>query len=155
LPRTRQTAEAVAEALKLPILWEDDLHELRPGEADGMTYEAARAVYPGFQTFLSDLYTPLSPGGESWASFQLRISQILATIVARHPGKRIAIVAHGGVIECSFMHLMGLGPQTRSRNAFHVRNTAITHWRGVTIQERHEWQLISHNDHIHLRAEHL
>src|SRR5437867_1180185 len=42
LPRARMTAELVAEALKLPIRWDDDLHELRPGEADGLHVEVAR-----------------------------------------------------------------------------------------------------------------
>jgi len=155
LLRARQTAELVAEALRVPIHWEDDLHELRPGEADGMTFPEARNKYPSIQHFFNDLYTPISPGGESWAAFQFRTSAMLNAIIARHQGQRIAVVAHGGVIEVSFLHLIGLGPQTRARNAFHVRNTAITHWRHVEINGRAEWQLICHNDHHHLLEERL
>jgi probable phosphoglycerate mutase len=155
LPRTQQTAELVANALDRPIIWDDDLHELRPGEADGLTFEQARAAYPNLQGFLNDLYLPFSPGGESWASFQLRVSATLARIIATHPGQRIAIVAHGGVIEVSFLYMLGLGPQARSRNAFHVRNTAITHWKYSENHGRHEWELNCHNDYVHLRAEKL
>ena len=39
LPRALQTAEYVARALRLPVLRDDGLHELRPGEADGLTVE--------------------------------------------------------------------------------------------------------------------
>ena len=44
LPRARMTAEPVAEALNLPIHWDDDLQELRPGEADGLHIDEARAL---------------------------------------------------------------------------------------------------------------
>jgi probable phosphoglycerate mutase len=153
LPRARQTAEYVTEGLeKMPILWDDDLHELRPGECDGLTIAEARARYSGFATFFDDLYTPLSPGGESWADFHLRIARTLDRILRAHTGKRIAIVAHGGVVEVSFLYFLGLGTPTRTRNAFHVRNTSITHWRHTESYGRHEWQLVCHNDHAHLRG---
>jgi probable phosphoglycerate mutase len=151
LPRARQTAELAAEALGVPIQWERDLHELRPGECDGMTYEEARQQYPNVINFFDRLYQPLSPGGESWADFTLRGSLMFEQIVRANPGKKIAVVAHGGIVEVSFLYFLGLGPQTRMRNAFHIRNTAITHWRQVPMHERVEWQLMTHNDHVHLR----
>jgi probable phosphoglycerate mutase len=153
LPRARQTAEAVAEALQLPITWRDELHELRPGDADGLTFEEAQRRFPSMQRFFVDFHTPIAPNGESWAAFLLRVSAELERIVAEHPGQKIAVVAHGGVIEASFLHLLQLGPQVRGRAAFHVRNTAITHWQHVETRDgRREWQLVTHNDHYHLRG---
>ena len=151
LPRARQTAEYVAPSLGLPIEWDDELHELRPGEADGMSVEDARSRFEGFRRFLSEPFTPIAPGGESWGSFQSRVSAALERLILRHPGQTIVAVAHGGVIEVSFMYMLGLGPQTRARAAFHVQNTAITHWRhSTTASGREEWQLVVHNDHRHL-----
>lgn len=151
LPRARMTAEHVAGALGLPIEWDDDLQELRPGEADGMRIEDARAAYPGFQRFLIEPFTPIAPGGESWGSFQARTSAALERLIQRHQGETIVAVAHGGTIEMSFLYLLGLGPQARMRHAFHVRNTALTHWRHVeAFGGRQEWQLVAHNDHWHL-----
>ena len=46
LPRTRATAEHVAAALKLPIVWDDELHELRPGASDGMRVEDSGIARP-------------------------------------------------------------------------------------------------------------
>lgn len=151
LPRARMTAELVAEALKLPISWDDDLHELRPGESDGMEVQEARERFEGFQRFLLEPFTPIAPGGESWGSFQMRASLALERLILRHQGQAIVVVAHGGIIEVSFLYLLGLGPQTRARAAFHVHNTAITHWRHVDARGgRQEWQLVAHNDHQHL-----
>src|SRR4051794_29958771 len=41
LPRARETAEIIAPALGLPVLLDDDLQELRPGETDGLTFAEA------------------------------------------------------------------------------------------------------------------
>ena len=45
MPRARQTAEIVAPAFDLPLLFDEELHERRPGEADGMSYAEAMARY--------------------------------------------------------------------------------------------------------------
>lgn len=152
LLRARQTAETIAPSLGLPIIFDDEIQELRPGpEIDGMRFSAVREIYPNIERFLSDVFTPLGPGGESWGSFQLRVSAALDRIITAHTGKKIVLVAHGGVIEVSFLHMLALGPQTRSRVAFHARNTAITHWRhSETHGGREEWHLVSHNDDRHL-----
>jgi probable phosphoglycerate mutase len=151
LPRARMTAELLAQALQLPINWDDDLHELRPGVADGMTVEAARTRFEGFERFLRETFTPVAPGGESWGSFQMRAAAAIERIILRHLDQTIVLVTHGGVIEVSFMHLLELAPQMRARASFHVANTAITHWRYVTSYAgRREWHLAAHNDHRHL-----
>lgn len=151
LPRARMTAELLAGALKLPITWDDELCELRPGESDGMKVEEARARFAGFQRFLIEPFLPVAPGGESWGSFQMRGSAALERLILRHQGQTIVAVTHGGIIEVSFLYLLGLGPQARARMAFHVLNTAITHWRHVeTYGGRWEWRLVAHNDHRHL-----
>jgi probable phosphoglycerate mutase len=151
LPRARQTAGYVAEALKLPITWDDELHELRPGESDGMLVADARAQFEGFSRFLIEPFTPIAPGGESWGSFQARTSAALERLIARHTDQTIVVVAHGGTIEVSFLYLLGLGPQARQRAAFHVQNTAITYWRHAETRDgRAEWHLVAHNDHRHL-----
>jgi probable phosphoglycerate mutase len=151
LPRARTTAEHVASALNLPIQWDDELHELRPGDSDGMRVEDARAKFAGFNVFLREPFTLIAPGGESWGSFQARTSAALERVIIRHQGQTIVVVAHGGTIEVSFLYLLGLGPQARARAAFHVQNTAITHWRHVEAPGgRQEWQLVAHNDHRHL-----
>ncbi|HEU4321924.1 MAG TPA: histidine phosphatase family protein [Roseiflexaceae bacterium] len=152
LLRARQTAELVAEALKLPIAWDDDLHELRPGDSDGLHVNEARDRYEGFARFLEDLYTPIAPGAESWGTFQTRVSAALERLIRRHTGQSVVLVAHGGVIEVSFLHFLGLGPEARTRAAFHGRNTSITHWRHQESVGRLEWRLLAHNDHYHLRA---
>lgn len=151
LPRARMTAEIVAEGLGLPINWDDELHELRPGEADGLSIEEARKRYPDTERFLIEQFAPVAPGGESWAGFLARVGAELERIIVRHKGQTVVAVTHGGVIEASFFYLLDLGAGLRTRAAFHVNNTAITHWRRRKSSRAYlEWLLVAHNDYRHL-----
>ncbi len=50
LPRAQQTAAYVAEATGLSVVDDDDLQELRPGEADGLSFEEWRERWPRHPT---------------------------------------------------------------------------------------------------------
>jgi probable phosphoglycerate mutase len=155
LPRALETAEYVARALGLPAVPDDELHELRPGEADGLSLDEWRARYGGFDGPPAgfDVFRPFATGGESWGSFLLRTGVALTALVARHPGETVAAVCHGGVLEASFYLAFGLGP-TGNRVRFAPRNTSITHWRYTPAGGRADahWTLVTFNDAAHLEA---
>src|SRR5260221_12307846 len=65
LPRARQTAEIIAPAVGLPIQWDDDVQELRPGEADGLSIAQLEAQY-GRPDYACDPYGLMAHGVESW-----------------------------------------------------------------------------------------
>lgn len=155
LPRARQTAEYVARALKLPVQFDDEWQELRPGEADGMSVAEWEHRYGGYEWGFADPYQPFSPGGESWAAFLIRVGGAITRLVQRHPDQTVAVVCHGGVLEGSFFHAFGLGPTGGRGVRFSPLNTSITHWRyhpigplGVPY-----WTLITFNDAAHLQTE--
>lgn len=164
LPRALETAQYVSRALGLPIQTSDEVQELRPGEADGlshnewmakyspMTHHNGEAVEP-FAGRLPDYdpFRPFAPGGESWASFLYRAGKALNDIVRQHAGQAVGVVCHGGVIEVSFYLAFGLGP-TGTKVTFAPRNTGITHWRfGPDPQTGQDtWRLMAFNDARHL-----
>ena len=157
LPRARETAEYVARALGLPVEHDDEWQELRPGEADGLSVAEWEERHGG-REFASgrDPYRPFAPGGESWATFLVRVGRALVGAVARHPGQRVAVVCHGGVLEASFYHAFGLGPNG-NRVRFQPLNTSITHWRyqpgdgAGGPEDAPSWTLVTFNDAAHLR----
>ncbi len=151
LPRALETGEYVARALQLPIQRDDDLQELRPGEADGLSVDEWQARYGGSDTPpVTQAFRPFSPGGESWAGFLVRAGGALARLVAKHQDETVVAVCHGGVLEASFYLAFSLGG-TGNRVAFAPLNTSITHWRhrhGSNGQS--EWTLVTFNDAGHL-----
>ncbi len=149
-PRARQTAEIIAPALGLPIMWDDEVQEMRPGECDGLTIDQFRERY-GVPEFEDDPFHPLSPGGESWAAFVFRCSHALDRIAREHQGKRVVVVCHGGVIDNSFLYFLGVNPLPRPDIEFYTRNTSITHWEHFARGDRPpRWRLRRYNDAAHL-----
>ena len=149
LPRALETGEYVARALQLPVQETEALHELRPGDADGLTIaewraRADREVPP------RDPFQPFSPGGESWADFLVRAGAALTDLVARHRDQSVVAVCHGGVLEASFYLAFGLGPSAQ-RVSFDPLNTSLTHWRHQEAADgRSSWTLVTFNDAGHL-----
>lgn len=151
LRRARETAEAAAIGLQLPITWNEQLQEIMPGEADGLTYAEARERY---QTAARDVvYQPYSPGGESWSMFFARVGAALTQVARRHDGQSVVIVAHGGIIESSFYYFLGLPPVAVKQGGFWVHHTSITHWRLGAPAHDQRWYLVRYNDVEHLDPE--
>jgi probable phosphoglycerate mutase len=150
LPRALETAEYVSRALRLPVQHDAELHELRPGEADGLTVDEWRERYWPKPPAVRDAFTPFAPGGESWVGFLARAGSAIVALVDRHPGQSIVAVCHGGVIEASFSVAFGIGG-TAHRVSFATLNTSITRWRHRHGPGgRREWTAVTFNDAGHL-----
>jgi probable phosphoglycerate mutase len=152
LPRAWETAQYVARALQLPIQPDDELHELRPGDADGLTVDQWRERYGGVdRPGRRDPFHAFSPGGEPWAAFLVRAGAALTGLVDRHPDETVVAVCHAGVVEASFYLAFGLGG-TANRVAFATLNTSITRWRHQQSQPggRRDWTVVTFNDAAHL-----
>ena len=150
LPRAMETAQIIAPALGLPIIPDDDLHELRVGpEADGLSLDEYRKRF-GWVDLTREPLRPVDPGGESWAMFQLRVAITLNRIVTEYAGKTVVIVAHGGIIDSSFIYFFGMNAHAVPAARFHTSNTSITHWERRMNHGRLQWRLAKYNDDLHL-----
>lgn len=150
LPRAQQTADYVSRAIGLPVHDDEELQELRVGEADGLSMGEWEERWPGLaQGMWRRPYQEFAPGGESWARFLVRAGAALVALVDRHPGERIVAVTHGGVIEASFAMAFGTGP-TGSPGGFAPENTGLTIWRHQPGAEHRTWTLVNFNDAGHL-----
>lgn len=150
LPRARQTAEIIAPALGLPIVFDDEVQELRVGEADGMRNGEAWEKF-GLPDFRNDPLRPIAPGGEGWGQFMLRVGQMLTRITREHQGKTIVIVCHGGVIDGSFIFFFQMPSLVLPPVEFLTHNTSITQWEQFDRDGHTRWRLAKYNDTTHLR----
>lgn len=151
LPRARQTAEIIAPALKLPIIFDDEVQELRIGEAEGMQVTEFRQKFGGYN--IEQLpFKPVAPGGENWGMFVLRVGTALERITREHEGKTIVVVCHGGIIDTSFLYFFGLNTLFMPPVRFDTHNTSITHWSKNSPQGRAtKWRIERYNDDLHVR----
>jgi uncharacterized phosphatase len=90
LGRARETARIIARRLDLGEPQVDDrLVERAYGEAEGMDSVALAERFPGMEGV---------PGIERRSDVTRRVLPALESIAREHPGQRVLIVAHGGVI---------------------------------------------------------
>ncbi len=149
--RARQTAEIIAPAFELPIVFDDEVQELRDGVGEGMHIQEYRAKY-GEVNFRETPFRQVAPAGENWGQFVLRVSSALDRIVRENEGKTIVIVCHGGVIGVSFLYFLGMGSLQYPQAGFDTDNTSITHWARRSFSGRPaRWRLKCYNDDTHLR----
>lgn len=96
LLRAKQTAEAIAVSLELPVILEPRLREINLGAWEGMFSEDIEAQYP---QELADrardpFHTP-APNGESPYEVAERVLKAVNEIADRHRDESVLIVAHG------------------------------------------------------------
>ena len=146
--RARQTADALAAVLPGLRMEEDEgLCEVRPGEADGLTWEAYRSRYGAFD-LVAEPDRPFSPGGESWNAFTTRVRATLDRLAHQFDGGTVVAVTHAGFIVASVLVAFGI-PRPGTRARLDPRHTSLTEWRfadGI-------WQLERYNDVCHLGTE--
>lgn len=94
LKRARETAETLATKIGCSLYFEDDLMEHNNGVQAGLSFEEAEKLPQ--PTYLHDCFD----NGESHIEFRMRIEMMFSKIVSSCHHNRIAIVAHGGVINC-------------------------------------------------------
>jgi probable phosphoglycerate mutase len=103
LLRAQQTARPFAEALKIPVQLDKGLRERWYGAFEGHDSDEIRAKFPvEFEAWQSRDRHFQPPGGESQQAFYDRVVSTVQGIVSANPGRRIACVAHGGVLDCVY-----------------------------------------------------
>jgi probable phosphoglycerate mutase len=94
LRRALETAEAVAEALSMPVQTVPDFRECAFGAWDGLTFDDVHARWPAeLETWLGSV-TERPPGGESLVDVQARVEAALRRTLEEHHGQTVLVVSH-------------------------------------------------------------
>ena len=128
LQRAFQTATAVAQVQAMAVQADPGLRERCYGGFEGLLYAEIEARFPRqFAAWQAREVDGDMPAGvrvaETFRQFYQRCTAAIAAIGARHPGQTIAMVAHGGVLECAYRQALGLSLETP--RDFPVRNASI------------------------------
>ena len=103
LQRSRQTAEAIAQATGLILQIEPELAEMSLGAWEGLTPEEIDARFDGgYHRWHVSPSRVTIPEAEPAAAFHQRVRRVFERIAQRHPDQEVVLVTHGGVIASLF-----------------------------------------------------
>ncbi|MDO5103594.1 MAG: histidine phosphatase family protein [Lautropia sp.] len=145
LMRAVSTAEPIGRAAGVAVQLDVCWRERHFGAFQGWRYQQIADEQPAVFARLDarDPAQDLS-GGESLTQLMARVKAGLAALVSRHPGQRVVIVSHGGVLDCIYRVATGL-PLTAPRS-FPVYNASLNH----LLWSDGRWQVMDWADIAHL-----
>ncbi len=110
LSRALDTARHLSATIGLQPVIEPDLRERNYGVLSGLTATEMQLNNPALFMHLQ-ARTPDAPvpEGESLRAFYDRVMRQARQLADTHRGQTIAVVAHGGVLDCIYRHARGIG----------------------------------------------
>lgn len=148
LQRARQTADAVAAAHALPIHIDAGLRERCYGAFEGLLYDDIGGRFPqAHAAWMAGDVDARFPAGEFVAEtlneFHARANQAIRNIIAGGTYRKIAIVSHGGVLDCVFRAINGV--HIGATREFDVLNASINRlrWDGAQLHIM-QWGDVAH-----------
>jgi len=148
LKRALQTAQAVSARTGLPVVTDSGLRERAFGIFEGQTYADIERRWPA----QSRRWRQRDPafgaeGGETLAAFYDRSVACATRLAASHPGETIALVAHGGVMDCLYRAATHAGLQ--APRTWQLGNASINR----LLYSPEGLTLVGWNDALHLHAD--
>lgn len=139
LVRAHATALALSAATGVPVQTNVDLRERAFGEFEGETFDDLQRRWPeAIQRWLRREPDFEPGGGESLVAFSRRCLTAASRLALLHPGLAIALVAHGGVLDCLYRAAVGveldaprswqLGNATVNRLLFNGERFTVVGW---------------------------
>lgn len=105
--RTRETAQAIADATGAGIVLHDAFDEIDFGGWTGQAFMALQNE-AAWQQWNSARSTARAPGGESMVEAQARALAGIEALVPQHTARHVVIVSHAEIIRAVLLHHLGL-----------------------------------------------
>ncbi len=148
LMRARQTAEQLAAGRGMPVHVDPGLRERCFGAFEGMLYADISERYPqAYVDWKARAIDARFPDGvyvaETLREFSQRAVDAIIGIASRHPNHKIALVTHGGVLECAYRAAQGIGFE-HARD-FDILNASVNrfNWDGTALRLA-QWGDVAH-----------
>ncbi|WP_436790263.1 bifunctional RNase H/acid phosphatase [Yinghuangia sp. YIM S10712] len=147
LSRCRQTAEAAAGRLGLPVRVEEGLRETDFGAWEGLTFGEVQERWPDELSAWLASPEVAPPGGESFVEVARRVIVARDKLLARYPGKTVLVVTHVTPVKTLVRLALDAPAQSMFRMELSAAAITVINW----------WadgnaSLRVYNDTAHLRA---
>jgi probable phosphoglycerate mutase len=147
LGRAADTARALAGPLGLPLLFDAGLRERGFGSMEGRTFTEIDEQTPEMAQRWRRRDPDFGPpGGERLADFYARSIAAVEALAQAHAGRSIALVTHGGVLDCLYRAATRI--ELQASRTWQLGNAAINR----LLHSPEGFVLVGWNDHQHLQA---
>lgn len=147
LRRAWQTAEAVAAPRGLSLRAETGLRERGFGSFEGLTWSEIEIQYPEqSQRWRRREPDFAAEGGERLQDFYQRAVSTVERLARAHAGQRIAVVAHGGVMDC--LYRAGQRLELQAPRSWTLGNATVNR----LIYTGEGLRVVGWNDDLHLEG---
>lgn len=147
LQRAHGTAQALAATTGAALHSHLDLRERWFGFLEGSTYAEVDQRWPDDARWWRQRDVVARPGGgESLLQFSNRCVGTAMQLAARHPGGVVALVAHGGVLDCLYRAATGVG--LNAPRSWALGNATINR----LLWTPQGFSLVGWNDDAHLKS---
>jgi probable phosphoglycerate mutase len=109
LVRARETAAPLAAARCVEVTIDDDLAEMDRDADSYIPLEELRRDPEGWAEAVESWVG--AEGADLRSEFRRRVVAAVDRVVAAHRGQRVAVVCHGGVVNCALAEVLGLDDQ--------------------------------------------
>ncbi len=147
LLRALQTAQAFAALCPTGVITDANLRERCFGVFEGLTYREVQVRWPDQAQRWHKRDPEFGPqGGEPLREFDARCVDTLTRLAAAHAGQHIAIVTHGGVLDCLYRAAARIGLQ--AERSWDLGNASINR----LLHTAQGFTLVGWSDTAHLQG---
>lgn len=149
LQRAIETAEPLAELIKLPINATRAFRERKVGVLEGLTFDESKMAHPqDYYALVNRNIHHVITEGESYRQLLRRATHELHNVLYRHQGENVVIFSHTGAICFLTLHLIGaINRYTKTTPWLVTSNCGINRFE---IRGRNNVRVYAFNDTRHL-----
>jgi len=149
LYRAVQTAQPLADLVRVPVIPRKAFRERHVGVLEGLTFDESKELHPDdYFALVNRNVQHVITRGESYRQLLDRATKELWTILKKDKGERIAIFSHTGAICFMTLHLMGAVRRDTNQTPWIVTsNCGINRFE---IRGRNNIRVLALNDTRHL-----
>ncbi|MFP7299232.1 histidine phosphatase family protein [Neobacillus niacini] len=146
--RTKATASLIRGDRDIPVIYDENLREIKLGQWEGKTHSLIKELYQTeFDAFWNAPHQYTSVEGETFEQTRARAIRVLERIKSEHESGNILIVTHSVVIKCLYSYFKNLRIEA-------LWDPPYIHDTSLTIVETNEngFKLILEGDTTHLKS---
>ncbi|NWQ40680.1 histidine phosphatase family protein [Bacillus sp. EB106-08-02-XG196] len=146
--RTKATANLIRGERDIPVIYDENLREIKLGQWEGKTHSSIKELYQTeFESFWNTPHLFTTDGGETFEETRARVIQVLNRIKREYKSGNILIVTHSVAIKCLYSFLKNSPIET-------LWDPPYIHDTSLTIVEMNEngFKLVLEGDITHLES---